>query len=131
MQSAMPPRAATPREEYDNLIDWVKGRGGEISLSFNGEGNEGEVRLDRPQDFPETVYGDLGQRIVVLATFCIEAEMGDWREGRGATGSLRISRQGIWLDGDAREEDWSYERYVDEDGLDDMEWPGEDGPDPA
>ena len=118
----MPARADTAIREYKNLITWITARGGEIGLHFEGEGGECSLSFIGRDAPSAELHGDLAERIIALTGACLTAEFGNWAEGAGAIGSVRIDRDGMWITGDSREEDWGWDRYFDEDGLEEIAW---------
>lgn len=123
------PRGETPEKELDILNAWVREAGGYVRVDFEGESDDEDITVTATSG---KMTPEAEERFLNLTRLFLSEEMGNWSEGAGATGSLLFEgKEEPWLNADAVQEDWAYERHVE--NVEDMEWPEEpdDSPSPS
>lgn len=127
----------TPAEELAYLNAWLRKQGLYASVDFEGRNGERSFSVsirDRAWQGAGAVSTEAEGRLTSLAEAIVDNEMeGDWADGPGGDGSVEIAgRAGAYLDAVGHNNDWLYEREVDEADLEDADWPGaEDGLEPT
>lgn len=119
---SLPPRGASPLEEFDAFQRFALLLGKEIIVEF--ESRDGAVVIDlayvgtEPSDDTE-----ITDRIMILTDCLVACDVSDWKDGAGTQGRIRLSGTDTpWIDAVDRKENWLLERDVDLEELAEMTW---------
>ncbi|WP_411839786.1 hypothetical protein [Paracoccus sp. ME4] len=108
--------ANTPEADHRQIQEWLA-RSGRTYVEFSFDGDSDGTQLQPMNELP----AEIREAGIRLTEGIVTAEIGvDWAEGAGSTGFVRfMPGQPPYLDADAQEKDWTYEREV---GIEDIEY---------